>query len=124
MPNRNHDASIANELPFRDLVDFDIEICHESSKTRIQKLMDDHRLTKFVNENTLSRLLQSEDSIRCSYHDEASFNTLNLSDNEHINVFSLNIRSLPLHGGQLLAFLIYIVQFYCEFYPTEIISIL
>ena len=105
MPIRNHNVSLDSILPFRDLVDYDVELNFESSKKRIQKLMDDHRLLSFIKENKLSQILDSDDSITCKYHDHETFNSLNISENDHVNVFSMNIRSLPAHAGELVAFL-------------------
>ena len=41
----------------------------------------------------------------CQYFDEDEFNETNRNDDECLNVLSLNIRSLPKHGGELLYFL-------------------
>ena len=41
----------------------------------------------------------------CQYFDEDEFTRKNRASGECLNIFSLNIRSLPKHGGELLHFL-------------------
>ena len=100
----NHEDNILNGLPFHSIVDYDVETNFESSKRRIQRLMEDHRILNFIKQYNLNRDLEFDDLQQCSYHDEESFNKLSISS-KSINIFSLNIRSLPGHGGQLLNFL-------------------
>ena len=65
---------MADALPFKGLVSYDIEILFESSKKRIQRLMSDHRLTNFIKERRLSSILDSNLYTSCSYYDEEEFN--------------------------------------------------
>ena len=64
---------ISNALPFHNLVDYDIETHFESSKRRIQELMSDHRLVKFLKEKKLSSLFNQEGNKPCEYYDEDEF---------------------------------------------------
>ena len=105
MTQRNNEVNDLDCLPFRGLVNYDIELNFESSKKRIQKLMEDHRLKNFILENKLSQILNSEEQLTCNYHDEESFNKLYLHENEHLNTYYMNIRSLPAHAGELVNFL-------------------
>ena len=102
-------AGISNipcsELPFHSLVDYDIDVEFCSSKKRIQKLMEDNGLSGFLKENNFTDSLHLEQDSSCAYHDEESFSQLQISDRNKLNVFSLNIRSLPRHGGELLNYL-------------------
>ena len=41
----------------------------------------------------------------CQYFDEDEFIKKNRKSDECLNIFALNIRSLPKHGGELLYFL-------------------
>ena len=97
------DTNLLDALPFNNLVNYDIELLFENSKTRIQKLMTDHRLTEYIKEQKLSNMLNSTDYTSCKYYDEEEFIKLGIAN--HLNVFSLNIRSLPKHGGELSNFI-------------------
>ena len=49
-------------------------------------------------------IVNTHDSKICQYYDEDNFIRLNRSGKNHLNIFSMNIRSLPKHSGQLLHF--------------------
>ena len=95
--------NLLDALPFKNLVDYDLELLFEDSKTRIQKLMTDHRLTEYIKEQKLSKLFNSKDYTSCKYYDEDEF--IRLGNNSHLNVFCLNVRSLPKHIGELANFI-------------------
>ena len=91
-------------MPFSSLNDFNIELLFESSKKRIQKLMNDHRLIKFIKDQKLSRILQSENYTYCDYFDENKFSFLS-KQRDRLNIFAMNISSLPRHAGNLVNFI-------------------
>ena len=104
MYNNDDQQILLNVLPFKNLSNYDIELLFENSKIRIQKLMSDHRLITFLKEQKLSNIFNSNDYTSCEYYDEEEFVRLQ-EGIESLKVFSLNIRSLPLNGGQLVNFL-------------------
>ena len=59
-------------------------------------LMDFLRAQKFQD------ILYPMDDHVCDYYDEDGFNSKQNSIKTHLNIFSMNIRSLPKHGGELL----------------------
>ena len=67
--------------------------------------MNDHRLENFLKENYLMELFNPFDLNVCKYFDEDEYNRLRRSSKYHLNVFSVNIRSLPKHAGDLVVFL-------------------
>ena len=60
-------------MPFRNLNNYEVEILFESCKRRIQKLMNDHSLIKFIKDQKLSKILQSDNYTNCEYFDEDNF---------------------------------------------------
>ena len=92
-------------MPFRSVVDYDVEDMFISGKKRVQQLMNDHGIIDYIKEHSLSKLLDIENFSSCNYFDEEQFNKLNQVSNAHLNVFSMNIRSLPLHGAELKIYL-------------------
>ena len=93
------------EMPFYNLVDYDIELIFESQKQRIRKLMNDHRLTDFIKEQALSDVLNIDHYTSCEYYDDEKFMKVSSDKEPKLNIFSLNISSLPKHGGELVYFL-------------------
>ena len=69
MSSLNENPSEA--LPFKNIVDYDMQLLFENSKTRIQKLMTDHRVTNFLKENKLTSILNANEYTSCNYFDTA-----------------------------------------------------
>ena len=92
-------------MPFRDVSNYNLEELSMSSKKRIQQLMNDHGIIEYIKEHRLAKVLDIDNMTSCDYYDEDQFNRLNKDRDAHLNVFSLNIRSLPLHGVELRIFL-------------------
>ena len=67
--------------------------------------MSDHRLLTFIKDKKLSQILDPDENISCEYYDESMFNRLNRNERNHLNILSMNIVSLPKHGGELVNFL-------------------
>ena len=93
---------ILNHMPFHRLSNFEIETNFQSAKLKILDLMDNHNLTEFIKENLLDDLFNPNDVKQCNYFDEEKIDNLNRTSSTHLNIFSMNIRSLPKHGGELL----------------------
>ena len=93
------------EMPFHNVVDYDVEVDFESTKQRIQRMMDDNGLLNFIKQNHLNEVLNPDDAVSCEYYDEVDFNKLYRNRPHCLNILSLNIVSLPKHGGDLLYFL-------------------
>ena len=84
---------------------YDIENEFSSAKFRITQLMNDHRLDKFLDEHYLSNLFDPTAKTLCNYYDEDSYGDLKRDTPSYLNIFCLNIRSLPRHAGELVVFL-------------------
>ena len=93
---------ILYQMPFHQLSNFEIETNFQSTKLKILDLMDNHRITEFLKENLLYDLFNPNDIKQCDYFDEEKLDKLNRPSSSHLNIFSMNIRSLPKHGGELL----------------------
>ena len=93
------------ELPFFNQSPYDIEMLFSSVKLQIIEKMNSNGLLEFIKENEFYSLCSPYQSLSCSYYDEDGFK-YKIYDNEHyLNIFSMNIRRLPKHGGELLVFL-------------------
>ena len=67
--------------------------------------MEDHGIIDFINENYLLDLSDPDDLNHCKFFDENEFNQQSRNRPNYLNIFSMNIRSLPKHGGELIHFL-------------------
>ena len=93
------------QLPFMNMSDFDIENNYLSAKAKVRQLMENHGLPQFIEENYFTNLFNPENISLCQYYDEDAFDGLRRDSSRHLNVFSMNIRSLPKHGGELVVYL-------------------
>ena len=64
--------------------------------------MAENGLMDFLRAQKFQDILYPMDDHMCDYYDEDGFNSKQNSINTHFNIFSMNIRSLPKHGGELL----------------------
>ena len=94
-----------NEMPFHSMADHDIDVEFQNSKKRLSSLMEGTGLRTFFKEHKLSKLLNCDNTFNCNYYCELSFNKKRQTWLNCLNIFSLNIRSLPKHGGELVNFL-------------------
>jgi hypothetical protein len=99
------DSTALKELPFGDLTDYSMGTEIDDSKKRILSLLEGHELKDFLHDNNLAALLNPHNTLTCSYYDEDSFNNKFKNTRNSLNVFSLNIRSLTKHAGELVNFL-------------------
>ena len=60
---------------------------------------------EFFKTNQFDSLFNPNDLNCCRYYDEDVFNDLNRQGDGLLNMFSLNIRSLQKHGGELACYL-------------------
>ena len=93
------------ELPFFNQSPYDIEMLFSSAKLQIIEKMNSNGLLEFIKENEFYSLCNPYESLSCSYYDEDGFKYKRYDNEQHLNIFSMNIRSLPKHGGELLVFL-------------------
>ena len=89
------------ELPYPNCSDFEIEDDLLSSRRRIMRLMDDDRVWQIIRQKFGSDFFECEDIVTCRYVDEDDFCRQNNEAIPHLNVFSMNIRSLIKHMGEL-----------------------
>ena len=76
-----------------------------SAKLQIIEKMNSNGLLEFIKENEFYSLCHPYESLSCSYLDEDGFKYKRYDNEQHLNIFSMNIRSLPKHGVELLVFL-------------------
>ena len=103
--SRDDTRDLFSHLPFENASNYDIENEFRSAKFRITQLMNDHRLDKFLEEHYLSSLFEPNANNLCNYYDEDSYGNLKRDKPSHLNIFCMNIRSLPRHAGELIVFL-------------------
>ena len=96
---------ISSQMPFHQLLDFEIAVNFQTAKLKILDLMENHKLNEFIKENFLNDLFDPHDMKHCHYFDEDEFDKPNRPSTSYLNIFSMNIRSLPKHGGELLHFM-------------------
>ena len=65
---------------------------------------NNNNLLEYLRENNFHNIFSFENSLPCQYYDEDIFIKLNRNGKRFCNIFSLNIRSLPRNGGELLYF--------------------
>ena len=98
------DNNLASELPFYTITNDDLEIELTTCKQRIITLLRDTGLEDLIDQSLphcASNLWEP-----CRYGDEDIFNDLsNECGIGTLKVFSMNIRSLPKHKGELVAYL-------------------
>ena len=54
----------------------------------------------YLRENEFEQLFDPFDSVKCQYYDENEFISTNRNGDGFFNIISMNIRSLPKHGGE------------------------
>ena len=101
----NQDPNTFQNLPFSNVTSYDIEIDFMSAKKRIQGLMEENCFSNAIKENKFLNSMHDNGDIQCHYYDSQEFISLNLNKPENLNVFLLNISSLPKHAGELVCFL-------------------
>ena len=84
-----------NELPFQTLTDYDIENNFVSTKRKIVDLMNNDKFQTIVKGNKYEELFNQNQNFSCQYYTEDEFIIKNRNDDDFLNIFLLNIRSLP-----------------------------
>ena len=99
------DVTFAELMPFYSLSDYNIENEFLTTKRKFDNLLDNKQFEMFLKRNKYEQIFNPTCVTPCQYLDEDEFINKNRTGEEFLNVFSLNIRSLPKHGGELLHFL-------------------
>ena len=99
------DVNFAELMPFYSLSDYNIGNEFLTTKRKFENLLDNKQFEMFLKENKYEQIFNPTCVTPCQYFDEDEFINKNRTGEEFLNVFSLNIRSLPKHGGELLHFL-------------------
>ena len=95
----------AKILPFYTLTDYNVEREFISTKRRFENLINNEKFECLLKENKYEQIFSPSNMTPCQYYDEDEFIKKNRKSDECLNIFALNIRSLPKHGGELLYFL-------------------
>ena len=91
--------------PFNSLSDYNIENEYISTKRKLQSLLDNDEFQSFLKDDMYEEIFYAAKSISCQYYGEEQFISKNRNGDEFLNIFTLNIRSLPKHGGELYVYL-------------------
>ena len=92
-------------MPFYQLTDYALQIEFETTKNYILSLMKENGFNEIVKENKILNSMNSQNAIPCMYYDAEEFVALNRNGKEFLNIFSLNISSLPKHASELTCYL-------------------
>ena len=76
-----------------------------SPKRKITNLINNKKFGNLLRENTFDNLFEPKAISSCQYQEANEFTLRNRNGDDFLNIFSMNIRSLPKHGGELLCFL-------------------
>ena len=99
------DVNYAEIMPFYSLTDVNVENEFLSTKRKFENLMNNEKFENFLKDNKYEQILNPSNVTPCEYFDEEEFSKKYRKGDECLNIFSLNIRSLPKHGGELFCFL-------------------
>ena len=110
MPNLDYDNALINQpgaLPFAGQTDYQLQNLFLNSRNRVEHLLKDKGA---IHIKELSRSLAVERTHHqisiCDCYDENKFKLISsINDSRTLKIFSLNIRSLPKHKGEMLAYL-------------------
>ena len=94
--------ALFSEMPFHGITNQDIIDDFVSIKRQIRDKMSANGMDKFMSKCKLDNIFSYDKEITCDYYDEDMIINSKLNDDNHLNILSLNIRSLPKHGGELL----------------------
>ena len=92
-------------MPFANLTDFDLEQEFQTTKNYFLSLMKENCFYSAIKENKFMNMMNGPENEPCKYYDNEEFIALNLNQRQFLNIFSLNISSLPKHAGELACFL-------------------
>ena len=67
--------------------------------------MNNENFQTIIAENKYEQVFNPNQNYSCQYYDEGEFIINKRNDDNFLNVFSLNIRSHPKNGGELMSFL-------------------
>ena len=95
----------AEILPFYTLTDYNVEREFISTKRRFENSINNENVECLLKENKYEQIFSPSNMTPCQYFDEDEFIKKNRKSDECLNIFALNIRSLPKHGGEQLYFL-------------------
>ena len=87
------------------MTDYDIEIEFLSAKKRIEGLMKENCFANALKENEYLNSINQHDTVPHFYYDVQEFISLDINQPENLNIFLLNISSLPKHAGDLVCLL-------------------
>ena len=94
-----------SHMPFRTLTDYELNKEFESIKNYMLSLMKENGFDTIVKETEFLNSMNSQDTVPCRYYDVDEFIALNINEKQYLNIFSLNISSLPKHGTELACYL-------------------
>ena len=87
------------------MTNYDIECEYTSIKRKLLDTMDNDEFQTYLKENEFEQLFNPFDFVKCQYYDENEFISANRNGDRVFNIFSMNINSLPKHGGELVNFI-------------------
>ena len=98
-------ADLAAEMPFFQILDYDLELELITCKNRILKLLGENKIEEYVKQDDYMSN-NSDQWKACQYADEDRFTSLvNTWGTWTLKLYSMNVRSLNKHKGELVAYL-------------------
>ena len=82
-------------LPSHGLTDYDIECEYTRIKMKLLNIMDNDEFKAYLKKNKFEQLFNPMDSITYQYYEENKFISANRNGYVFLNIFSMNIHSLP-----------------------------
>lgn len=93
------------ELPFFGASDFDVNSEYISVRHRLNSLLRDNGIVASMLDDHFDISNNNNNICACKYYDEDEYSEIAGDSSRVLNVMSMNIRSLPKHKGELLAYL-------------------
>ena len=97
------DENLNIELPFRNLMNCSLQDEFISPKRKISNLIN-NKFENLLRENALDNLFEPNAMSSCQYQEANEFTLQNRNGDDFLNIFSMNIRSLPKHGDEWVCF--------------------
>ena len=86
------------------MTNYDIGCKYTNTKKK-RLVLDNDEFQTDLKENEFEQLFSPFDSVKCQYYDDNEFIPANRSGDGFFNIFSVSIRNLPKHGGELVIFI-------------------
>ena len=98
------DENLNTAPPFHNLRNCSLEDKFISPKMKITNLINNKKFENLLRENAFDNLFEPNAMSACQYHEANWFTLQNRNGDDFLDIFAMNIRSLPKHAGELVGF--------------------